>query len=213
MGNRSEHSRIWRVFGPPCRSESCLLMTPCRSREPNRAVWERPWSHLQQTRRQRRKRTHYQLRWLQKLSTVLLICDKARAKPEGKGDSEKRGSLRERVQQISPDSGATLQWKFQTTAIQPEVIFFCSKRGSCSNSVIGFTSHLSRFFVALLVLPISENIRYKCIRKEEYYKVNIPSGEDKRKASYGNKTQLPCKCQTEPETTVAMAWMMLGVWN
>jgi len=156
MGNRSEHSRIWRVFGPPCRSESCLLMTPCRSREPNRAVWERPWSHLQQTRRQRRKRTHYQLRWLQKLSTVYLICNKARAKPEGKGDSEKRGSLRERVQQISPDSSATLQWKFQTTAIQPEAIF-SSKRDSCSHSVIGFTSHLSRFFVADLVMPISEN--------------------------------------------------------
>jgi len=54
--------------------------------------------------------------------------------------------------------------------------------------------------VALLVLPIFENIRYKCIRKEEYYKVDIPSGEDKRKASYGNKTQLPCKCQMPDRT-------------
>jgi len=140
-----------------------------------------------------------------------LACDKTRTKPEDERNNEKHNSLGERVQQTAPDSSVhrMLQWKFQATTVHLEAVLFSSERGNCPNSAGSFTSHLGRFFVGLLVFLIFQNNnllkRHKyggafSLERRVTYKADIPSGENQRSASNGNKTQLPCKYKPKDGT-------------
>ena len=120
--------------------------------------------------------------------------DKSSTVPEDERDDKEDEGLRERVEEITPDSRLVrlAQGSLQRFRVEPEAVFLTSESSDSANGSGGLARQLRGVFVRLLVGLVLENdnalqYNHKHLHIQLQiictYKANVTSRHEKRRAS------------------------------